>query len=114
MPPKYQGTIIEESLIDNRIMNDLEIINFRISQDEDPAKRWHLYNVVVTREEIDHLADNIKAKWYMHFWHGREVIAVFQGRKFEFDYNDKSTWTPAVSYGLSLGIPAEQLDFVID
>jgi hypothetical protein len=50
----------------------------------------------------------------MHFWKGREIIAVFQGKKFEFNYDDKSSWIPAVEHGLSIGIPKEQLNFLID
>ncbi len=112
--PKYKGTIVEESLEDNRILNDFEIIGFRISKAENPAYRWHLYTVLVSLEDIARLSENIKTKWYMHFWKDREVIAIFQGKKFVFNFDDKTTWEPAVSHGLSLGIPAEQLDFPIE
>jgi len=114
MPNIYKGTIIEESLNDNRIINDLKITGFRISKDENPADRWHLYTVTVTREDIARVAENIRPKWYMHFWKDKDVIAVFEGKKFAFNYDDKSSWTPAVEYGLSIGIPKEQLDFPID
>ncbi len=110
----YKGTIIEESLIDNRVLNDFKITGFRISSDENPADRWHLYTITVNHEDIARLSKNIKPKWYMHFWKGREIIAVFQGKKFEFNYDDKSSWIPAVEHGLSIGIPKEQLDFLID
>lgn len=111
---KYKGTIIEESLTDNLILNDLEIIGFRISKDEKPADRWHLYTVMVSLDDIEKLAKNIKSKWYMHFWENKDVIAVFYGHKFEFNHDDKFTWEPAIKYGLSMGIPREQLDFLID
>lgn len=42
----YKGTIVEESLEDNRILNDIDIIK--------------------------------SGKWYMHFWNGNDVIAVFK------------------------------------
>jgi len=35
---KYKGIIIEESLEDNRILNKLEIIKFRITAQENPAE----------------------------------------------------------------------------
>ena len=114
MVNEYKGIIVEESLNDNRIMNDLNIIGFRISKDENPADRWHLYTVLVSHENIERLSNNIKPKWYMHFWKDREIIAVFYGKTFEFNYDDKSSWTPAIQYGLSTGIPGEQLDFIID
>lgn len=68
----------------------------------------------VSEEDINKLAKNIKPKWYMHFWEGRTVIAIFKDKKFEFDYDNKSEWIPVIDYGLSLGIPKEQLDFPID
>jgi hypothetical protein len=114
MEKEYKGTIIEESLVDNRMLNELEIIGFRISEEENPAERWHLYDVKVSLDDIDRLAENIKPKWYMHFWRGKFIIAIFQGQKFEFNYDDKESWAPAVAYGLSIGIPKEQLDFPID
>ncbi|MFH1455516.1 MAG: hypothetical protein ABIF40_01050 [archaeon] len=111
---EYKGVIVEESLEDNRILNDFKIIEFRISKAENPADRWHLYTVQVSKEDIVRLSKNIKQKWYMHFWKGREVIAIFKDKKFEFNFDDNSTWKPVVEYGLSLGIPKEQLDFPID
>jgi hypothetical protein len=50
----------------------------------------------------------------MHFWDGRDVIAIFKNKVFEFNYDDKSTWSEAVDYGRSQGIPDEQLDFIIE
>lgn len=114
MPHEYKGTIVEESLNDNRILNDFKIVDFRISRDENPADRWHLYTVMVSHEDIIHLSENMKPKWYAHFWKDRDVIAIFHGQKFEFNYDDRSTWKEAIDYGLSMGIPAKQLDFVID
>jgi len=111
---EYKGVIVEESLEDSRILNDFKIIDFRISKEENPADRWHLYTVQVSQEEIIRLSKNIKQKWYMHFWKGRNVIAIFKNKKFEFNFDDKSSWKPVVEYGLSLGIPKEQLDFPID
>ena len=111
---EYKGVIVEESLEDNRILNDFKIIDFRISKEENPADRWHLYTVQVSKEDSVRLSKNIKQKWYMHFWKGRNVIAIFKDKKFEFNFDDKSTWKSVVEYGLSLGIPKEQLDFPID
>lgn len=111
---EYEGIIVEESLEDNRILNDFKIVDFRISKEENPTDRWHLYTVQVSEEEIVLLSKSIKPKWYMHFWKGRNVIAIFKDKKFEFNFDDKSTWKPVVEYGLSLGIPEEQLDFPID
>lgn len=114
MQKDYKGIIVEESLEDNRIINDLEIIDFKITNEENPAERWHLYTVNVSEEDIERLSRIIKPKWYMHFWKDRHVIAIFKDKKFEFDFDDKSAWKPAIEYGLSQGIQKEQLDFPID
>ena len=111
---EYKGIVIEESLGDNRILSKLKIIGFKITKERNPAKRWHMYTVKVSKKDIEKLSKNIKPKWYMHFWKGRNVIAVFRGRQFEFKFDDKSTWCSAVSHGLSVGIPKRQLDFPID
>lgn len=62
MTKDYKGIIIEESLNDNRILNDLEIIKVKISKEENPLDRWHLYTVKVSKEDIDRLSKNIKLK----------------------------------------------------
>ena len=116
MDKKYKGPIVEESLDDNRILNELEIVSFRVSKDENPSDRWHLYQVQVSRRDIDTISKHLNSgKWYMHFWDSnRNVIAVFRDRIFEFNYDDKPSWKAAIEYGKSIGIPAEQLDFIIE
>ncbi len=107
MKREYTGTIVEQSLADKQIINTLEIVDKQVGN-------WTLYTVKVSEEEIESLSRNIKSnKWYMHFWKGKEVIAVFKDRSFKFNYDDKKSWEPAVKYGLAVGIPKKQLDFII-
>ena len=108
------GIVVEESLIDSRILNDFRITKVRISGHEAPEDRWHLYQVIATEQEIDRLSKNIKESWYMHFWSGSQITAIFQNRIFEFDYEKKETWNDVIQYGLSRNIPIEQLDFPIE
>ena len=111
----FRGIIIEESLEDNRVLNDLEIVDFKITKDDNPKDRWHIYNVKVSKDDIEKLSRYIKTgKWYMHFWEGTDIIAVFKDKMFEFNYDHKASWKDVVAYGKSLGIPDEQLDFIID
>jgi hypothetical protein len=113
---QYTGTIIEESLEDNRMINNFEIVSVRITRDENPADRWHLYKIKSSKEDILLLANNIQqGTWYAHFWDtDNNIIAVFRDRIFEFKHDDISSWGPAVEYGKSIGIPDEQLDFKIE
>jgi hypothetical protein len=113
MKDEYKGTIVEESLIDNRALNDLKIIGFKISKEENPADRWHLYTVSIDYKDIENLLNNIKPKWYMHFWKDKNIIAIFKDKRFEFNYDNKESWKPAIEYGLKMGISEEQLDFLI-
>lgn len=100
--------------MDNRLLNDLEILSVKISRDEDPMDRWHIYEVLINEEDILSLSKHMKPeRWYMHFWKDNEVMAVFQGKTFVFDHNIKETWQDSVNYGLSIGIPLEQLNFPI-
>lgn len=110
MAVKYKGVIIEESLDDNRVINNLEIVRVKISNED----RWHLYTVLVSEKDIEELSRSLKQGWYMHFWKDKKVIAIFKDKRFEFDYNKKDTWEPVIEYGLSIGIPKEQLDFPIN
>jgi hypothetical protein len=111
---KFKGVIIEESLKDNRILNRLKIISIKISTEENSNERWHLYKVLVSEKEIDELSKNLKQGWYMHFWEGRNVVVIFKNKKFRFNYDNKKEWELAIDYGLSIGIPKEQLDFPIE
>ncbi len=111
---KWKGCIVEESLIDNRKLNDIEVVKVRITNEEEPEKRWHIYNSLLTEKEIDNLHSNLKQGWYMHFWKGNEMIVLFKGKKFVLDFDNRKTWKPAIDYGLSIKIPREQLAFEME
>lgn len=111
----YIGTIVEESLLDNRLLNNFKVNKVRISGARNPEDRWHLYEVEATPEQIDLLTTQLKPTgWYTHFWQGDDIVVVFPNRKFDIKYSDQSTWGDAVIYGQGIGIPTEQLDFKID
>ena len=111
----YRGTVVEESLVDNRLINNFTINKVRISNADKPEDRWHLYEIEATPEQISELATQLKPTgWYAHFWQDDDVIVVFLNRMFEIKYSDQNTWTDAIAYGESIGIPTEQLDFKID
>ncbi len=112
---KYKGTIVQESLDDDRILNDFDVVGFRVTKETEPSKRWHLFTVLASEENIKKLSKNLKPeKWYAHFWNGDDVIAVFPNKVFRFKHSIKSTWKGAMEYGKSLGIPEEQLDFLLE
>lgn len=110
MAGTYRGVIVQESLLKPDAVLAMKVLGKEFSA----AENWHLYRVEVSRQDIDRLPGQIRPGWYMHFWRGREVVAVFRDKVFRFDYDDRATWEPAVEYGLAQGIPREQLDFPIE
>jgi hypothetical protein len=113
MNKEYIGIVVEESLDDNRILNKLDFRKIHITGHKNPTDRWHMYEVNVSKEEIEELSKHIIEDWYMHFWKNADIIAIFKGKTFEFNYEDKNTWSEVLRYGRSLGLPEEQLDFPI-
>jgi len=113
MEKAYTGIIVEESLDDNRILNRLAVRKIHITGQENPSARWHMYEVTVSHQEISELANHIAGNWYMHFWKGTDIIAVFRGKTLAFNYENKDTWGEVLRHGRSIGIPEEQLDFPI-
>lgn len=112
---EYRGSVIEESLKDNRVLNDIKVVRTRITNDEDPSKRWHIFVLHVNRSEIDRLQGCLRnGPWYMHFWDDKDITVVFKNRTFTLNRNNTSTWTKAIEHGRSLGIPDSQLDFSIE
>jgi len=105
-----RGVIIKQGLKNPLVIDGFKIVEHVFDRDPD----WDMYTVEATRDQIDRLSNQLLDKWYAHFWDGREVVVVFKDHIFELNYDDKASWKPAVNYGLSVGIPIQQLDFPID
>lgn len=111
---KWKGCIVEESLEDNRILNNLEIIKVRITSEQNPAEKWHIYNALLSEKEIKVMHQHLRRGWYMHFWKDAKIIVLFKDKRFLLDAKNKKTWQEAINYGLSVSISPEQLDFLIE
>lgn len=108
---QYKGIIIEESLENRDLLKNAQIIESNLSEDGE----WNMHTVLVPLEYLEKLAKNLKdGTWYAHLWHDRDVVAVFKGKTFRFNFDNKDSWKDVLEYGRSLGIPEEQLDFPID
>jgi len=53
---KYRGIIIEESLNDNRILNNMTIVKLHITGNEQKSDRWHLYEVEIDENYIENVS----------------------------------------------------------
>jgi len=105
-----KGTIVENSLRDKSILASLQIEKTR--QDGD----WVLHDVLIGEAEAIRFGQYlVDGPWYIHFWEpGTDnVLIVFKDKNFMIEHSDKTTWTEAIAYGKFIGIPEEQLDFVV-
>jgi len=110
----YKGTVVEESLLDSRILNNFKINKVYISSADKAENRWYLYYVEVDDNQIDIILQQLKPSgWYTHFWDEYNIVAVFPNKKFIMLRADRNTWDDAIEYGLRIGIPKQQLDFLI-
>lgn len=107
----YKGTIVENSLADKNILQEIKITKTWQSSD------WILHDVLVNEDQIPTLSQNLdNGPWYIHVWKPGtdDVKVIFKNKIFDIKHSNKSTWKDAVAYGKSVGIPEEQLDFVIN
>ncbi len=106
-----EGTVIENSLVDPDCLKNYEILK---SWD---AGNWKLHKLRLSEMQAVEFSDQlIDGPWYVHFWkeNQNDVLVVFKNKEFWIKFDDKVTWENAVEYGLSLNIPPEQLNFLID
>lgn len=114
MIKSYLGTIIKESLSDDIALTFFTVKKIEETDDEIIEDRWHIYYVEAQKENIEKLSSYIKeGPWYAHFWNDTEMIVVFKNKVFAFLREDRESYVSVKEHGRSLGIPEEQLDFVI-
>jgi hypothetical protein len=113
----YRGIIIKESLIDPDILSLVEKLSEQIEGEGTPEV-VHMYKVKVLEDDIELFTEKLSQKldpkepWYCHFYsedsNDSTMYVVFYDRIFFVEKDDPHE---ALEYGLSLGIPIEQLDF---
>ena len=109
---EYHGIVVEESLQDKGALKGLRILGRRKGRD------WTLLRVGVERVALKPVVERIRRNlrvesgvpFYAHFYRPGELIVIFPDREFHLS-PDRKTWDPAITYGKSVGIPPEQLDF---
>jgi len=106
-----KGVVIENSLKDLQPLKEVEII--RSWKDGN----WKINEIEVSKAQATNFANYLNSgPWYIHFWEpdNDEVLVIFKNKSFIISYSDKKTWKDAITYGKSIGIPIEQLDFPIN
>ena len=121
----YQGVIIKESLEDKSILEDMRILGTKVElvteEHETPwLKQWTLHTIEVPEGQADDLAERISRaldsehSWYADFKNEAFHFIIFRDKVFKIDRREKEQYDDAVKFGISLGIPAHQLNFSSD
>jgi hypothetical protein len=100
MKKDYTGIIVQESLIDTSVLDNFIKVSNKIEDS------WSIMKVKASSNDITKLKNFIKnGPWYAHFWNTDQLLVVFKDQII-------SGKDEAIKYGLTIGIPKEQLDFL--
>jgi len=118
----FVGVIIEESLENKEILKKLKIIETKI-EDVTPEhktpwiKQWTLHTVEIPEDKADEIAEELsksldsKHNWYSDFKDDKTHFVIFRNKVFKIDRSKREEYDKATKYGISIGIPAYQVDF---
>lgn len=122
MKQDYRGVIIEESLADVSVLDDLDIEWTKVVAVKDRhntpwTEYWTMHSVSIlgdcARDMAERLAkvmDNAHP-WYASFKSGADHYVVFRDKVFHLNSSDTAQYEEASQYGKSLGIPSDWLNF---
>ncbi len=119
----FRGVIIEESLVDLAILDDVVILSTnveRVTVDHRTpwVDQWTLHTVELPEHRAEEIAGKLSSaldsqhsgNWYADFKNEDVHYVVFKDRVFKVDLREP-VYREAMEYGVSLGIPWYQLDF---
>ncbi|OGY47686.1 MAG: hypothetical protein A2840_00165 [Candidatus Buchananbacteria bacterium RIFCSPHIGHO2_01_FULL_47_11b] len=118
----YQGTIIEESLTNKKVLQLVEILSTKVERVTEKhktpwLKQWTLHKVLISTDKAESIAEDISRSlddehsWYADFKNKTHHYIIFRDKVFFIDRNSKEQYDEAKKYGISLGIPTYQVDF---
>jgi hypothetical protein len=119
----FKGVIIEESLEDTSVLDDVKILSTKIEPVTDEhktpwIKQWTLHDIEVPAEKASEIAEKIsraldpKHDWYTDYRTDNEHYIIYRNKIFHItDRSSEKQYGEATAYGISIGIPAYQVDF---
>ena len=123
----FIGTIIEESLENKDILNNVKILSTKTEpateEDKTPwLKQWTLHKVEIDKNNAKQLAEQISKSidskhshsWYIDYKNDDWHYIIFPNKIFKIKRNDSSGYEEVEKYGIISGIPKHQLDFSPD
>ena len=125
MSKNFNGVIIEESLKNKDVLQKVKIIKTEVEKVTEEhktpwIKQWTLHTVEIFENQADKIAEEVSKSldsehnWYADFKNDKFHYIIFRNKVFKVDRSKPEQYKKAVKYGLSLGIPDYQLDFVPD
>jgi len=120
----FHGEIIEESLTNPSILRRFQIVSTRVSQ-VTPQHRtpwlsqWTLHTVAVPADIAEQIAAELSqaldpthpSSWYVDFKSEARHFVIYPNKVFSIDRYSPEQYQRATEYGISLGIPEQQVDF---
>ena len=119
----YKGVIIEESLENKDILQDVAILDTKVEQVTEKyhtphLKQWTLHTVEVPEdrgediaEKLSEVLDTRHVNWYADFRNKQFHYIIFKNKIFKVNRSNLNEYEEAKRYGISLGIPEYQLTF---
>lgn len=121
----YRGVIIEESLVDTSVLDELNIIETEVEEVTEGfktpwLKQWTLRTVEIPDDRAEEVAAKIAASidpdhvssWFADFENDVTHYVIFRDKVFKVDKTKPEEYVAVQSYALSMGIPAHQLGFI--
>ncbi len=121
----YKGDIIEESLENKTVLSKVKILSTRVEEVTEEhrtpwLKQWKLHTVEVGVDKAHEIAREIsksldtkhKGSWYADFKNETNHYIIFPNKIFFIDRESKKQYQEASDYGISLGIPEYQVNFL--
>jgi hypothetical protein len=119
------GVIIEESLTDKKVLEDVRITNTRVElvteKHQTPhLKQWTLHDVEILPEDAGTVAEKLSnvlegndetGYWYADYKNDNLVYIIFPHKVFKILRENPEGFQEAKKYGMSLGIPEYQVNF---
>jgi hypothetical protein len=122
---KYLGVIIEESLENKDVLKDIKILSTKIEDVEEThhtpwLTKWTLDTVEIPEKDAETVAKRLSkslesghnGSWYADYKNDQWHYIVFRDKIFKIDRKKIKEYEEARKYGISLGIPEYQVDFV--
>jgi len=121
----YDGVIIEESLDNKDVLKIVKILKTKIEMvtprmNTPHLKQWTLHTVEIPEEKADEIAQEIsrslklKEEWYADYRNNQYHFIIFREKIFKVNRRSSFEYEKVKEYGISLGIPAHQVNFTED